>query len=100
LRCLIKRLSAKPSIQIDNDYVKVTEWFFPPNSETGMHIHDMDYVVVPMTTGNLTIESNDHNFSKANLISGQSYSREAGVHHNVINKNDFDFTFIEIEIKK
>jgi len=65
-----------------------------------MHIHDMNYVVVPMTTGELTIESPDSKFSKTNLKIGKSYTRNAGVHHNVINKNDFDFTFIEIEIKK
>ena len=87
-------------MQIDNAFVKVTEWFFPPKSETGPHIHQMDYVVVPMTTGELTIVDAEGNSSRAKLINGQSYSREIGVNHNVINKNDFDFTFIEIELKK
>ncbi len=80
--------------------MKVTEWYFPPNSETGPHTHEMDYVVVPMTTGELTISDPEGNLTKANLISGQSYSREIGVNHNVINNNDFDFTFVEIELKK
>ena len=86
-------------MQIDNAFVKVTEWFFPPNSETGPHIHQMDYVVVPMTTGELTIVDAEGNSSQAKLINGQSYSRKIGVNHNVINNNDFDFTFIEIELK-
>ena len=60
----------------------------------------MDYVVVPMTTGDLTIEDSNGNISQASLISGKSYSREIGVNHNVINNNDFNFTFIEIELKK
>ena len=89
-----------PKVQIDNKFVKVTEWCFPPNSETGMHIHAMDYVVVPMTSGTLTIESKDSKFTKADLTVGQSYSRNAGVHHNVINKNEYEFRFIEIELKK
>ena len=60
----------------------------------------MDYVVVPMTTGELTISDPEGNITKANLIIGQSYSRETGINHNVINNNDFEFTFIEIELKK
>ena len=90
---------AKPTVQIDNIFVKVTEWFFPPKSETGHHIHQMDYVVVPMTTGELIIEDTEGNLSKANLVNGKSYSREIGVNHNVINNNNFEFKFIEIEIK-
>ncbi len=59
----------------------------------------MDYVVVPMTTGKLTIESPDGNVIKTQLTNGQAYSRNIGVDHNVINNNNFDFTFIEIELK-
>ena len=95
----MSRLMAKPTIQVDNKFVKVTEWCFPPKSETGPHIHEMNYVVVPMTTGDLTIEDPNGNISKASLISGKSYSREIGVNHNVINNNDYEFTFIEIEVK-
>ena len=53
-------MKAIHTVQIDNEFVKVTEWYFPPNAETGMHIHAMDYVVVPMTSGTLTIESKDN----------------------------------------
>ena len=95
----MSRLMAKPTIQVDNKFVKVTEWCFPPKSETGPHIHEMNYVVVPMTTGDLTIEDPNGNISKASLVSGKSYSREIGVNHNVINNNDYEFTFIEIEVK-
>ena len=95
----MSRLMAKPTIQVDNKFVKVTEWCFPPKSETGPHIHEMNYVVVPMTTGDLTIEDPNGNISKASLISGKSYSREIGVNHNVINNNDYELRFIEIEVK-
>ena len=96
----MKNISAIPTIQLDNEFVKVTKWFFPPNSETGMHIHEMDYVIVPITSGALTIENPDNTYSKSELKKGESYSRTKGVHHNVMNKNNFDFAFIEIEIKK
>jgi hypothetical protein len=35
----------------------------------------------------------------ASLQAGVSYARQAGVSHNVINANDHEFRFIEIEIK-
>ena len=41
----MSRLMAKPTIKVDNKFVKVTEWCFPPKSETGPHIHEMNYVV-------------------------------------------------------
>jgi len=33
------------------------------------------------------------------LTPGVSYTRPAGVEHDVINANDFPFVFIEVEIK-
>lgn len=92
------RPQAQPTVQIDNDRVVVTEWRFPPGAETGWHAHDRDYVVVPRTTGKLELETLDgHAFST--LEAGVSYYRDKGVEHNVVNANDFEFVFIEIEIK-
>ena len=34
----------------------------------------------------------------AELKTGQSYTRGAGVEHNVINANPYEFVFVEIEI--
>lgn len=94
-----ERPSAIPTVQVDDDAVRVTEWHFPPGSETGRHVHEMDYVVVPMTTGPLTIELPDGSIVTSNLTAGQSYARKAGVDHNVVNANDTSFTFVEVEIK-
>ena len=35
----------------------------------------------------------------AELTAGVSYSREVGVEHNVINANDYEFVFVEVEMK-
>lgn len=92
------RPQAQATVQIDNDRVVVTEWRFPPGAETGWHRHGHDYVVVPQTTGKLELETLDgHTFST--LEAGVSYYRSIGVEHNVINANDFEFVFVEIEIK-
>jgi quercetin dioxygenase-like cupin family protein len=93
------RPAAIPTLQIDNEHARVTEWRFPPGAQTGWHKHGMHYVVVPMTTGELLLETPEGNiFSK--LTTGQSYTRTVGVEHNVINPNDTEFVFVEIELKK
>lgn len=90
---------AVATVQEDNDRVRVTEWRFAPGAETGEHVHEMDYVVVPSGDGRLKIVSPEGEETIAELKAGQSYFRKAGVHHNVINANDFEFAFVEIELK-
>lgn len=93
------RPNATGSVQIDNERVKVTEWRFAPGAATGYHRHEMDYVVVPLTTGQLLMIGPDGTESNAELVEGRSYFRNAGVEHDVINSNETEFSFIEIEFK-
>ena len=44
----MKLPQAVPTVQVDNERVRVTEWRFASGAETGEHIHQMDYVVVPL----------------------------------------------------
>src|SRR5262249_3911436 len=90
---------AVATVQVDNERVRVTEWRFAPGAETGEHVHQMDYVVVPLADGRLKLVSPAGEASFAELKLGVSYARKAGVHHNVINANSFEFAFIEIELK-
>ncbi len=92
------RSAAVPTVQIDNDRVIVTEWRFAPGAETGWHRHAMDYVVVPMTTGQLMAKTAEGEMI-AELEAGVSYNRPAGVEHNIINANEYEFVFIEVELK-
>jgi beta-alanine degradation protein BauB len=90
--------AARATLQIDNDRVRVTEWRFAPGEETGWHTHTMDYVVVPLYDGALRIEA-EGGTTDVDLHHGRSYARSAGVEHNVINPNSFEFAFVEIELK-
>jgi len=90
---------AVPTQIVDNSRTRVTEWRFAPGAETGFHRHKLDYVVVPMTTGQLKIVSPDGSVFNSDLQTGVPYFRQAGVEHNVINADDFEFAFIEIEFK-
>ena len=91
-------LEAVPTVQVDNDRVRVTEWRFAPGAATGWHRHEFDYVVVPITTGTLLLKEGDGE-RYTELTAGVSYSREVGVEHNVINANDYEFVFVEVEMK-
>jgi len=92
------RNSAVPTVQIETDRVIVTEWRFAAGAETTWHRHEYDYVVVPQTTGKLLIETEAGEII-SELVSGVSYARSKGVEHNVINHNNFEFVFVEIELK-
>ena len=93
------RPSATPTVQVDNERVRVTEWRFAPGAATGWHRHEHDYVVVPMTTGRLLLEEPGGASRHAALKAGVSYAKSAGVEHDVINDNPFPFVFVEVEIK-
>ena len=54
--------------------------------------------MVPVTTGELQIYDG-RTTVPAPLRTGVSYARQAGVEHDVINMNDFEFVFVEIELK-
>jgi quercetin dioxygenase-like cupin family protein len=86
-----------PTVKIENDYVKVTEWRFAPGAATGWHRHEHPYVVVPLATGKLRLVE-DGEERIADLTLGEPYFRQAGVEHDVINANDTEYAFIEIEL--
>ncbi len=90
-------VKAVPTVMIEDDRVRVTEWRFAPGAATGHHIHEYDYVVVPMTTGTLRLVEPDGEHD-AELAAGKPYNRPRGVEHDVINANDHEFVFVEIEL--
>lgn len=90
-------MKATPHLQVQNEWVTVTEWRFAPGAQTGHHVHAHDYVVVPLTTGKLRLDE-PGGTREVQLEQGQSYARERGVAHNVINPNEFEFRFVEIEL--
>lgn len=94
----MSRVPATATVQIDNEKVRVTEWRFAPGTETGWHIHLLEYVVVPMNTGELVLETREETVTNQ-LTAGVSYTRAAGSEHNVFNASETEFVFVEIELK-
>jgi len=76
----------------------VTEWRLPVGSAIGHHRHEYDYVVVPITDGELTVAA-AAGTTRSPIKAGQSYFRKAGVEHDVRNETAREIVFVEIEIK-
>ena len=83
---------------VETDRAIVTEWRFAPGAETGWHRHAHDYVIVPLMDGKVKLETKDGT-SFADMKKGVPYFRPVGVEHDVINANEGEYAFIEIELK-
>lgn len=92
------RAPAYSEVQRDDDGLRVTLWRFPPGTETGWHRHEAPYMVVPVKGGALTVEDSAGSRSYP-MESGKSYSRPAGVEHNIANDTGAEISFVEIEFK-
>lgn len=91
--------TAQPTTFINNNRARVTEWRFKKRGDnTGWHRHEYDYVVVPLFDGILEIDTGNGERTQSEMRSGLPYFRERGVEHDVINGNDFECAFVEIEI--
>mgnify|MGYP001797555931 CR=1 FL=1 len=91
--------TAQPTVLIENNRVRVTEWRFATRGDnTGWHRHEYDYVVVPQFTGQLEINLGNGEKTIADMTAGVPYYREIGVEHDVINGNDCECAFVEIEL--
>ncbi|CAM5777172.1 cupin [Labrys miyagiensis] len=89
---------ATGTLQVDDDRVRITRYDFTPGAETGWHRHEYPYAVVPLIDGTLRIV--DAAGEKlVPLSAGASYSRPAGIEHNVFNAGPGSMAFVEIEMK-
>lgn len=94
------RKRAVADVQIENENLRVTAWRFERGAATGYHRHAHDYVVVPVTDGELELIGPDGQTSRSRLERGKSYFRNAGVEHDVVNAGGDVMVFVEIELKQ
>jgi quercetin dioxygenase-like cupin family protein len=90
---------AVPTVQQDDDTVRITRWDFAPGAATGWHTHGWPYFVVMLTDAVMKIEAAGA-VSEVRLVAGQSYRRPAGIEHDVMNGAEEPMAFVEIEIKR
>ncbi|MET9517949.1 cupin domain-containing protein [Streptomyces sp. NPDC002994] len=91
--------TARASVQHEDEQVRVTRWDFEPGTRTGHHVHEYDYVVVPVVDGRISAVAPDGSVTESQLRAGQSYARPAGGEHDVVNTGGSWLAFVEIELK-
>ncbi len=92
-------IPAVPTVQRNDDDIRITRWDFMPGAATGWHTHGWPYFVVMLTDATMRIHNGD-DVSEARLSAGQAYDRPSGVSHDVMNAGTAPMAFIEIEIKR
>jgi quercetin dioxygenase-like cupin family protein len=90
----------KANVHLDNEKVKVTEWRLAPGTSTERHSHPHDFVVLPLTTGKLHVETGQGEAVEVELQAGKPFYSDAGAEHDVTNRTDSEFVFIEFEAKR
>ncbi|MFT7059926.1 MAG: quercetin dioxygenase-like cupin family protein [Pseudorhodobacter sp.] len=90
---------AAHTVLIDDVKVVVNRFDFEAGDETGHHVHQMAYVIVPLSDGTVRVVDDAGSETLAEMQMGVPYSRPRGVSHNVINALKTPLSFLEIEIK-
>lgn len=83
--------------QIDNGIFRVTKWTIEPGDAIPMHVHDYEYVVVPVVSETMHVVNADGSEIVANIRTGESYTRPSGAEHTVENRGSRTVEFVEVE---
>ena len=80
--------------------VRVTTWSFEKAGDsTGAHVHEYNYVIVPVTGGTLTaVSTTDGSARTITQVAGSPYTGQAGLAHTVTADAD-GIVFVEVELK-
>jgi beta-alanine degradation protein BauB len=92
-------IPAVPTVQQDDDNIRITRWDFPPGAVTGWHTHAHPYFVVMLTDFSLSAHDGTK-VTENKFVAGQTYQRPLGVQHDVMNSADHPAAFVEIELKR
>jgi quercetin dioxygenase-like cupin family protein len=93
--------AAEAVTTVDDDQVRVTTWTFPEaGASTGTHVHEHDYVVVPVTGGTFRVTMADGSLRELRQDAGVPYRGVAGTAHEVSNGGDGPAVFVEAELKE
>ena len=92
---------ARALVTIDDERVRVTTWTFEhAGDDTGGHVHEYDYVVVPVSGGTFAVTGPDGAVRELDQQAGAPYVGTAGTAHNVANAGRAPASFVEIELKR
>lgn len=88
------------STTLDDQRVRVTTWTFQARGDTtGTHIHEYDYIVVPVTGGVFSVADAEGVIHEMEQNPAAPYRGEAGTEHTVTSTTVGSVAFVEIELK-
>ncbi|MFD0995602.1 quercetin dioxygenase-like cupin family protein [Pseudoclavibacter chungangensis] len=85
-------------VHIESDRTRVTTWTIEPGGAIPEHLHEYDYVVVPLVDGAMTVVQSDGTVLETALRVGVPYDRPAGARHRVENRTTETVAFTEVEL--
>jgi quercetin dioxygenase-like cupin family protein len=92
--------AAQAETVIDDERVRVTKWTFAAaGDDTRPHVHEFDYVVVPVTGGTFEVTAEDGATHDLTQSAGSPYLGSAGTAHNVTSVSG-TVVFVEVELKR
>jgi beta-alanine degradation protein BauB len=93
--------AAQATTILDDERVRVTTWTFGADGDaTGWHVHEYDYIVVPVTGGTFAVTAPDGDTHELTQDAGSPYLGSAGTEHDVANASGASASFVEIELKR
>ena len=94
-------MNAQATTSIDDERVRITTWTFEADGDnTGHHIHEYDYIVVPVTGGTFIVTDPDGATHELTQRAGSPYLGTAGTEHDVASNAGTRAVFVEIELKR
>lgn len=92
--------TARATVAIDDPHVRVTTWTFAHAGDaTGPHVHEFDYVVIPLSGGTFVVTDADGSTHEMTQSAGSPYRGTAGTDHDVVGCSDATAVFVEVELK-
>ena len=92
--------AAGAEVVLDDDRVRVTVWRFGAGgAATGHHVHEHDYVVVPVTGGRFVVTVADGTVRNMTQTAAHPYVGVAGTAHDVVSTAGTPAVFVEVELK-
>jgi quercetin dioxygenase-like cupin family protein len=93
--------AARTTTVVDDESVRVTTLIFDAVGDaTGWHVHEYDYVIVPVTGGTFEVTAPDGGKHELTQEAGSPYLGQAGTEHDVVNAGAPSAVFVEIELKR
>jgi quercetin dioxygenase-like cupin family protein len=87
-------------VMYENELVRVWDFVVEPGKSKGWHRHDLPYVIIPMTDGDIELESAiTGQIDRPKGKIGEPIWREAGEIHDLRNVGKASYRNILIEIK-